>query len=253
MARSLRIRSLRVRITIAATLVVAVTLAIAGTVLVHAVQHALESKVQDRARTQIQSVTAQLGSGIDPSQVTTDPSVDVYEQLPDGTVRVIGHSALNGQGLPAAGFVVSGSAAPGSGTGRADVLVGSGGERVEVPVGVAGVAGEPAPFDLQYGTAVVAGGPVTVVAATPLADVEGSISTLARSLLYAFPFVLVLVAAAAWFVVGRALRPVEAIRAEVEAISASTIHRPWSTHAPHWTPSRWRSRRRPPGGPLRAR
>jgi signal transduction histidine kinase len=36
---------------------------------------------------------------------------------------------------------------------------------------------------------------------------------------------VLLVGVAAWFVVGRALRPVETIRAEVEAISSSTMHR----------------------------
>jgi signal transduction histidine kinase len=45
------------------------------------------------------------------------------------------------------------------------------------------------------------------------------------SLLTALPFVVALVALVAWFVVGRALQPVEAMRREVEVITANTMHR----------------------------
>ena len=51
-------------------------------------------------------------------------------------------------------------------------------------------------------------------------------STTSRtSCAFAVPALVALVALAAWYFTGRALRPVEAIRAEAEAITGSTMHR----------------------------
>src|SRR5439155_6372290 len=66
---------------------------------------------------------------------------------------------------------------------------------------------------------------LTVVASSPLDGVTRSIDTLKRVLLIGSPLLVALVGAIAWFVTGRALRPVDAMRADVEAITASTIDR----------------------------
>jgi signal transduction histidine kinase len=66
---------------------------------------------------------------------------------------------------------------------------------------------------------------LTVVAASPLAEVIRSLDGVRRSLWVALPVLVALVAGVAWFVTGRALRPVEAMRSEVEAIRHSTLHR----------------------------
>jgi signal transduction histidine kinase len=201
-------RSVRVRITAAATVVVGLALVLAGWALVHSVEHSLESKVADQARQQIAFVSGQLAQGTPPAQVTTEPAA--------GIVQVFNGSELVGPiGPPTAWHLV---ANPG--------IAGAGVETVEIPAGAAvggGVAG--VPYDVRYDTVTVNGDQLTIVAASSLADVERSITTLKRSLVVGLPFVVLLVAAVAWFVVGRALRPVEAIRAEVEAISASTMHR----------------------------
>jgi signal transduction histidine kinase len=68
-------------------------------------------------------------------------------------------------------------------------------------------------------------GEVTLVAQRSLADVDRAVHTMTTSLLFAVPSLIVLVAAAAWYFAGRALRPVEAIRVEAESITGSTIHR----------------------------
>ncbi|MGH9041134.1 MAG: ATP-binding protein [Acidimicrobiia bacterium] len=68
-------------------------------------------------------------------------------------------------------------------------------------------------------------GPVTVSAGSTTDFVEEEI-VLARSLLATgLPLLILLVATTTWIVVGRALRPVEAIRAEVADISARDLHR----------------------------
>jgi signal transduction histidine kinase len=67
-------------------------------------------------------------------------------------------------------------------------------------------------------------GPVTVYAGSTLAVVDDEV-VVARSLLAAgLPLLMALVAATTWVVVGRSLRPVEAIRAEVADITVRDLH-----------------------------
>jgi signal transduction histidine kinase len=68
-------------------------------------------------------------------------------------------------------------------------------------------------------------GEVQLVAASPLDGVRRSVDAVQAGLLVAFPALLALVALLAWIIAGRALRPVEAIRTEVESISGSTLDR----------------------------
>jgi signal transduction histidine kinase len=72
---------------------------------------------------------------------------------------------------------------------------------------------------------VLDGGVFTVVGFTSLAEVRASVQALRDQLLRWLPVALLGFAAAVWFVTGRALRPVENIRREVEAISAATLDR----------------------------
>jgi signal transduction histidine kinase len=58
-----------------------------------------------------------------------------------------------------------------------------------------------------------------------LEPVDNSTNSLEHLLLIGLPILLVLVGATTWVVTGRALRPVEAIRTEVEAIGADDLHR----------------------------
>ncbi|MDQ6727473.1 MAG: ATP-binding protein [Actinomycetota bacterium] len=68
-------------------------------------------------------------------------------------------------------------------------------------------------------------GRVTVYVATSLAGVDDTIQTVQGILLAGSPLLLMLVAAMTWVIVGRALRPVEAIRAQVEEISMHALDR----------------------------
>jgi signal transduction histidine kinase len=64
-----------------------------------------------------------------------------------------------------------------------------------------------------------------VYAAGTLEDVQGSTRVLAKSLLVAVPVITAVLAALIWWLVGRVLRPVEAIRAEVDRISHHRLDR----------------------------
>jgi signal transduction histidine kinase len=68
-------------------------------------------------------------------------------------------------------------------------------------------------------------GDVVLVAQESLAEVDSTTDTLTSLMLIVVPILIALVALAAWYFTGRALKPVEAIRAEAEAITGSTMHR----------------------------
>jgi signal transduction histidine kinase len=64
-----------------------------------------------------------------------------------------------------------------------------------------------------------------VVAGQSLDDVDDTFSTVVGLLLVAVPLVVALVAATTWIVVGRALRPVDRMRREVDEVTASRLDR----------------------------
>jgi signal transduction histidine kinase len=69
-------------------------------------------------------------------------------------------------------------------------------------------------------------GPVrTVLVGRSLEDVSDSTTEVGRLLAVGVPLVLLLVGGTTWYVVGRALRPVDRIRREVEEITAAQLHR----------------------------
>ncbi len=61
--------------------------------------------------------------------------------------------------------------------------------------------------------------------ARALVDVLDTTTAITRLLIIGLPVMLVVVALTTWFAVGRALAPVEAIRREVDEISAAQLHR----------------------------
>ncbi len=69
----------------------------------------------------------------------------------------------------------------------------------------------------------VRGGNLYLVAAGPLGAVDNSVRTLANTLWWTGPALVVLIGIVAWAVTGRALRPVELIRSEVTEITHSSL------------------------------
>jgi signal transduction histidine kinase len=189
--------------------VVAAAIALAGVGLVRAVEDQLLDGIRAASSARVGDVVVQLNEGVPPDELmlTAAPSADVgFVQVIDSTNHVL-------------------AGAPAPGLGRVFFVQ-------SLPLGAAGgmtvdAAHAPAevPLDVRYETVATAAGPVTVVAASPLDGVERSVATLKRTLLIGFPLLVALVALVAWSVVGRALRPVEAICAEVDSISARSLHR----------------------------
>lgn len=81
------------------------------------------------------------------------------------------------------------------------------------------------PFEQVSRQVDTADGTYTIKAAAPVDEVRRSIDAVRSALWWALPALIAVVAAVAWVLVGRALRPVEAIRAEVEAIGGATMHK----------------------------
>jgi signal transduction histidine kinase len=203
-------KTVRVRITAIATLVVAIALTLAAVGLVNTVHHQLIDKVEAEGRARVLAVANKLAAGT--------PVPDALRGAPPANGPVV---VLDPQGRP-----IGGTAA-GLSTGALQLFDStnpskSGGSQVSVE---SPDQGSVTPFDIRFQAVSTNGGLVTVVAASPLTDIEHSISTLKSTLAIGVPLLVVLVALVAWFIVGRALQPVEAITAEVEAITASTIHR----------------------------
>ncbi len=93
----------------------------------------------------------------------------------------------------------------------------------------------PLPLDDDPQTTTVDGDPVlvvseeldddrTLVLAVAIDDDAETLATVATLLAIAVPLLLLLVAVTTWLVVGRALRPVERIREEVDGITAERLH-----------------------------
>ncbi len=204
---SSRLHTVRVRITAIATAMVAIAIALAAWGLVRAVEHQLLDKLQGDRQARIHAILGELNRGVPPDRVAMAPALGIV-QLVDSSGRVVGGTAP----LPTP-LVIAGEGTPAGAFGTTEVKT--------IPPGASAAEA----FDVSYSVADTPGGTFTVVAASPLDGVARSIATLKGSLMVGLPLVVALVGLVTWIVVGRALHPVEAMRAEVEAISAGTLHR----------------------------
>jgi signal transduction histidine kinase len=68
-------------------------------------------------------------------------------------------------------------------------------------------------------------GRITLVAQQSTNELDRTVNSVSDVLLVAVPAMIALVALAAWYFAGRALKPVEAIRLQAESITGATMHR----------------------------
>ena len=200
-----RLRSVRVRMTLVATLIVAITVTLTSVAIVTTVRHRLVLKIDRESQLRVKTIAGKLASGVPVDGITTE--------LPPLGTGFVSVQDNNGNILQSAGTTFV----------KKDVLF-----EAPAPPGktvAATVDGAAGPFTVRYTTVSTPEGALTVIVGSPLDSVRRSISTLEGTLAVGMPFLIALVAGLAWFLTGRALRPVEAIRAEVEAISAGTLHR----------------------------
>ncbi|UNS99033.1 ATP-binding protein [Streptomyces tubbatahanensis] len=236
----MRRASVRLRAALGATLVVALALVAAGFFVVSALRGGLADTARLNAENSARGTAAQL-AGVPEGGI---PDVDGLDgddpvQVVDADGKVLGASdPLKGRG-PVADFARAdkpdGDAgdADGDGGGDADgdeVDTDSEDETRTFPVdddGEVTYDKDDITGSQEFSLAAVqgrtrAGTPVTVYAGASLGAQQEAVSTVTRSMLFGLPALLVVVGGVTWLVTRRALRPVEGIRQEMSAITAST-------------------------------
>jgi signal transduction histidine kinase len=192
--------TVRARTTAAAVLVVAVVLLLGAVALVVSLRGVLIRDLETAAEQQAADAAEQLASGAAAETVVASGGEDAFRQVVGPNGRVVAASDIVA-GQPAVASVQPGQ------TTRASV------------------AFDDDDFVVAAAAAETGDGELVVLAARNLDRVGESTSALTALLAVGLPLVLVVLGAVTWRIVGRALAPVEAVRSEVDEISAAELHR----------------------------
>jgi signal transduction histidine kinase len=200
-----QLTTVRVRLTVLAVLIVGIGLAAGGTVVLVLVRHNLMANAANEAQQRARATAALFAVGRLPPMLPAAGEDRAVVQVVDRDGHVVAASAeLRDRGpllsrWPENGMLTVTLRRPPIGDG-ADYTV-------------AGLVAEHA------------GQPVAVYAASSLEPVSEGVEATAFALAVAFPVLLVVVGGTSWLLIGRALRPVEAIRSQVAEITASELDR----------------------------
>jgi heavy metal sensor kinase len=204
--RALRLlSSVRVRVTLIALAVVAVTFAFGGFALEWQVQRSLTNNINSLVNTEAGDVAAIVANGsVPPHLVANRPGigvqiVDAHHQVLASTAELQGRPAV-AAALPPAGQTLTM-------TGR-KLLPGSDDADIAVAMSVA----------TPHGTR-------TIYVLSTTEQAEDTAHDLVLPLIVILPLLALVVGVLVWWLVGWALRPVEAIRAQVAEISGGDLHR----------------------------
>jgi signal transduction histidine kinase len=204
-ARLRRRRSLRTRVTIIASLIIAAAIT-GGIVLLYLLQmHSVRQTVDSQLRTYVTQIAQASPTGNWPHPLpgsSLAPAAQAQVIAADGTVL----TATRGlAGVPATFALPAGSTKP---------------VRLKGADGVI-------PDEVQVSAVreTINGQPVTIVAGTPTGILRSINSQFTFQLIVGFPIILALAAAAVWILVGRALGPVEHIRHAVTDITSADLSR----------------------------
>jgi signal transduction histidine kinase len=192
--RALR-SSVRVRITSAAVGVVGAALFVGAIALVWSLHAVLTREALVTATVRAAEVARIVEAGGDAGGAVAGDDVVLQVFGPAGEVVAASPNAAGGWVLP------------------------------RLPPGASRIVKVPFNDNAFVAVAAAADGGRTVVFAQALDSVEESTRALAVLLAIGLPALLLVVGATSWRVVGRALAPVDAIRAEVDSISAAQLHR----------------------------
>lgn len=209
-----RLRGVRVRLTALATLLVAVTLALAGFLMLYVLHESLltSADAATKARgTQIADViSAESLSGLDASLLLPARDIVVIQLIDDQ------------------GAVVA--ASPGH---RADPLSPPVDVGTERTVDGATLGSDPTEYRATIRAVRTPAGVITVVVGTAEGPLDSVVITVATLFAVAFPILLLVLAATTYYFSGRTLRTVEDIRAQVAGITSSDLTRRVSEPATH--------------------
>ncbi len=232
--------SVRARATLGATLVVAVALVAAGTAVLMSLRSNLIGEAGTQAERSARAVAGELAARTPYDQLSgldgDDRPVQVVDE--DGTLVAASEDLQRIEGTSTSEVTPRPSAPgdddddeshdPDDGSGDSDDDSGASPAPGEVGGGTtfgngsATIDGDAE--DYRFASVDVGaadGGRLTVTAGAPLAAEHSAVDTTLTGMLVGLPLLLGVVAGVTWLVTGRALRPVEGIRREMAAITAS--------------------------------
>jgi len=200
-----RLSTVRAKLTILATALVAAVLGLSAVGLVLVQERLLRHGIDESLVQRADNVQGDVASGRLVSRLPGegDPE-DLFTQVIGADGAVVGASG-NAADLPA----VSGPLDPGDRDRILSISGIRGGDQFRILV---------RPVETRSGS-------LTLVVAKNLDDVRESVRVLAWSLAVSVPVATLLLATLVWWLTGRVLRPVEAIRAEVASINGTDLHR----------------------------
>ena len=223
--------SVRSRATLGAGLVVAVALVLTGAAVLFSLRSNLIDQADTQAERSARGVAALLATGKSSADLDLGDENPVQVVDANGTLVAVsdGLERISGTATDA----VKAQAQPGSPSGSGDdsdadaddgtaLEPGEIGDDVELTDGTATVDGASA--DYRFAALPVEtddGAELTVYAGESLDTEQSAVDSALTVMLIGFPPLLGVVAAATWLVTRRALRPVEGIRREMAAITAS--------------------------------
>lgn len=195
--------SVRIRITVLATAVVAIALVIGSLALLGLFRAALLRSQSGAAEERAAEVAALAVDGVlpDPLPSLDTPRLTLVQVIDTDAAVITASRQLDGQ--PALRDPTD--------------------RHRKVLKSIDGIDG--GPWLAETAQTTIGGRQVTVVVITSVAGYSRGADLLRTSLLIIVPILLLLVAGTVWLVVGRALRPVEAMRNEVETITGSHLDR----------------------------
>lgn len=200
-------RSLRTRLTAAATATITVGMVAAAVLLALRLHASLLANLDTTVTQQVQTAAADAAHG-----QLTDPLPTTGEG--SGVQQIIGPG---GRVLTSSRNI--------AGEGRLFTFPGGQGDPALATVDGVPIGDDLATYRAAALTSSTPSGPVTVYAALPTTEVNGSITELIGVLAAGLPIVIVALAAVGWLLVGRALRPVDAMRRQAAAIPGTDLHR----------------------------
>jgi signal transduction histidine kinase len=197
--------SLRLRITLVTALVVAVAMTVGGALILLALDSQLVAAADDEARVRAEEIAVLAAAGDLPTPLPAMRDPEAFAEVVSGDEVVAATPGLDARarfGLP--------ERAPGE---------------VEVTAAARLPVDEPGPFRVAAYGVETPTGPATVFVAVPVTHLEHTLAVAAEIGAIGLAALVVVLAAVTWLAIGRALAPVEAVRARADLITASNLSR----------------------------
>jgi signal transduction histidine kinase len=195
-------RTLRLRVTATATLVLAVGLVLGTTVLSSLFFHSRVKVVDQTVHAELATVAQLVTADALPAPLPSAPGGTAFAQVLDAADTVLAATTSASTVLPLLPLSQFTHRLGHAFTTTASSLGAT-------------------PMRVEAQTATLHGVPVTVLVAVPFADVTSALDALRNVVVIVVPLVLLAAAAATWLAVGSALRPVDDMRAAADAVDVN--------------------------------